>query len=162
MAVLKKHKPKNIVQPDLVGNTQFNQTQRTPKQAAKWTKWFDEKWRPAMAWQYIAICLFDFLLAPMLTGWFAWKTGITYVPWKPISLSESGLYHMAMLTILGVATWSRGQEKIRSMEITRVDPDHSFSLTPPPGFTQDAPLNVPPGYPDPSLPPSRTNPNMRF
>lgn len=157
-----------------------------PKPSPKWTKWFDEKWRPAMAWQYIAVCLFDFILAPVITGWFSWKAGIPYVPWKPISLSESGLYHMAMLTILGVATWSRGQEKIRSMEMG-VNPDAPLpgpativpitnGLTPPPGFTQDA-IVVPPGYPDPAASPpapttpvvttttevtQRTDPNARF
>lgn len=146
---------------------EYNTAQPVPvpiKRSRKFVRWFEDKWRPMMAWQYIFVCLFDFLLAPVLTGWFAWKTGIAYVPWKPISLSEGGLYHMSMLVVLGVATWSRGQEKMRVMELTGQDPER-VDLNPPPGFAQDAPLNVPPGYPDPAAsvpPPGRTNPNTRF
>lgn len=119
--------------------------------SSKWDKWFNENWRPMMGWQYIAVCIFDFLVAPILTGWFAWKTGIPYIPWKPISLSESGLYHLSMLTILGVTAWSRGQEKMKKIEVLREDPDR-ISLTPPPGFGDNQILPDPAGSPPPEFP----------
>ena len=37
------------------------------------------------------------------------------VAWNPLTLQGAGLYHLAMGAILGVAAWSRGQEKITAM-----------------------------------------------
>lgn len=74
--------------------------------------WIKQYWRPFMAWQYAAVCIFDFIVAPMLTMAFFKVTGGTYVPWEPLSLRESGFYHLSMAAIIGVAAWTRGQEKI--------------------------------------------------
>ena len=30
--------------------------------------WSQKYWRPAMGWSYMAICLFDFMLAPIFFG----------------------------------------------------------------------------------------------
>jgi hypothetical protein len=73
---------------------------------------FYKSWRPAMGWSYLAVCLWDFLIAPMFVFWWAHKTGTTYQPWKPITIAEGGLYHVAMGAIVGVTAWSRGQEKM--------------------------------------------------
>ena len=32
--------------------------------------------------------------------------------WEPLTLKGAGLFHMAMGAILGIAAWSRGQEKL--------------------------------------------------
>ena len=74
--------------------------------------WIKQYWRPVMAWQYAAVCIFDFLLAPILTMLFFKATGETYIPWEPLTLRESGFYHLSMAAIIGVAAWTRGQEKI--------------------------------------------------
>lgn len=74
--------------------------------------WIKTYWRSAMAWQYFAVCVFDFLLAPIFTAWFSWFAKIPYQVWKPITMSEGGFYHMAMAAIVGVVAWTRGQEKI--------------------------------------------------
>jgi hypothetical protein len=73
-------------------------------------------WRPAMAWSYFAICLWDFLVAPIFIAWYSSRFGVPYQPWKPITLGEGGMYHIAMGAILGVAAWTRGQEKIARIE----------------------------------------------
>lgn len=73
-------------------------------------------WRPAMAWSYFAVCLWDFLIAPIFIAWYSSRTGTPYVPWKPITLGEGGMYHLAMGAILGVAAWTRGQEKVARIE----------------------------------------------
>lgn len=65
-----------------------------------------------MAWQYLVVCLFDFLFAPILTGWYAWFAKVPYEAWKPITMSEGGFYHMAMGAIVGITAWTRGNEKI--------------------------------------------------
>lgn len=78
-------------------------------------RWIYKYWRPAIAWQYFMVCLFDFIIFPassfMLTKW----TG-SYVPWDPLTLKESGFYHLSMAAIIGVAAWTRGQEKIRMID----------------------------------------------
>jgi hypothetical protein len=78
--------------------------------------WLKQYWRPLMAYQYLLVCLFDFVLAPILTMILSKYLG-GYHPWEPLTLKESGYYHMAMGAILGVAAWTRGQEKIKRLDI---------------------------------------------
>lgn len=89
--------------------------------------WFKSRWRPAMAWSYMAIVLFDFLFAPLIQMAFAIYTKTDLVSWIPITLAEGGLFHMAMGAILGLAAWTRGQEKIR-----RIDRGYYYSEDSPP------------------------------
>lgn len=69
-------------------------------------------WRPAMAIQYFIICMFDFMLAPIGLAIYSAVRGIDYIAWHPLTLEGGGLYHIALGAILGVAAWTRGQEKI--------------------------------------------------
>lgn len=71
--------------------------------------WIKQYWRPAIAWQYFAVCLFDFIIFPAASMYFLNK------PWEPLTLKESGFYHLAMAAIIGVAAWTRGQEKITKL-----------------------------------------------
>jgi len=77
--------------------------------------WFKKYWRPAMAWQYLAVCLFDFIIAPTALTAFLYITAQPYIAWTPLTLTAGGLYHMAMAVILGIAAWSRGQEKLNGL-----------------------------------------------
>jgi uncharacterized membrane protein len=74
--------------------------------------WLNRKWRPAMGWLYFVVCITDFIVFPIL--WTLYQTSITGVvtAWDPITLKGAGLFHMAMGAILGIAAWSRGQEKL--------------------------------------------------
>lgn len=74
--------------------------------------WFNSRWRPAMAWQYLAVCLFDFMIAPIMMGIYSAYTG-EYHAWDPLTIRGGGLYHLAMGAVVGVAVWSRGREKIQ-------------------------------------------------
>lgn len=74
--------------------------------------WVNNKWRPAMAWTYIAICAFDFIIAPIINYAFFGKTGVDFVSWKPLTMSDGGMFHMAMGAVLGVTAWQRGREKL--------------------------------------------------
>lgn len=69
--------------------------------------WLKQYWRPAIAWQYLAVCIFDFIVFPAAYMYF------TKQPYDPITLKEGGFYHLAMAAIIGVAAWTRGQEKIQ-------------------------------------------------
>jgi len=77
--------------------------------------WMNRKWRPAMGWTYMAICIFDFMVAPII--WAALQASLnqSVTQWRPLTLEGAGLFHMAMGAVLGVAAWSRGQEKVASM-----------------------------------------------
>ena len=78
--------------------------------------WIQNKWRPAMGWVYMAVCVFDFIVFPVF-----WSLVQSYFhgqvtnQWNPLTLQSGGLFHMAMCAVLGVAAWSRGQEKIAIM-----------------------------------------------
>jgi|TARA_B110000503_G_C6797698_1_gene269804 hypothetical protein len=78
--------------------------------------WMNSKWRPMMGWMYMIVCIFDFILFPML--WAAvqfWETSAAndaFRQWTPLTLQGAGLFHMAMGAVLGIAAYSRGQEKM--------------------------------------------------
>jgi hypothetical protein len=78
--------------------------------------WANKKWRPFAAWNYIVTCSFDFIIFPILWAIFQAKMGNDVTQWNPITLQGAGLYHLSMGAILGVAAWSRGQEKITYMQ----------------------------------------------
>ena len=80
-------------------------------------QWLDRKWRPMMGWTYMAICIFDFIIFPVLWSAFqAQYSGIVNDQYDPITLQGGGLLHVAFGAILGVTSWSRGKEKIAYME----------------------------------------------
>lgn len=78
--------------------------------------WTSRKWRPYMAWMYMTICTFDFVIFPILWSILQahWNGQVTS-QWDPLTLKGAGLFHMAMGAVLGVTAWSRGQEKITAM-----------------------------------------------
>lgn len=78
--------------------------------------WIKSRWRPLIAWQYFAVCLFDFIFAPVITMIFFAQIGGEYVQWVPLTLQGGGLYHLAMGAILGITSWSRMQEKLHRIE----------------------------------------------
>lgn len=73
--------------------------------------WLKQYWRPAIAWQYFAVCVFDFIIFPAAYMHYTNQT------WDPMTLKESGFYHLAMAAIIGVAAWTRGQEKIQRIAL---------------------------------------------
>ena len=82
--------------------------------------WLKSYWRPAIAWQYFAVCIFDFIIFPAAYMYFSQQQ------WDPITLKEGGFYHLAMAAIIGVAAWTRGQEKItRILEGSEVTKESS-------------------------------------
>lgn len=82
---------------------------------AEYVKWFHTYWRPAMGWQYLIVCLFDFIIAPILTGLYSYHTGEYHV-WEPITIKGGGMYHLSMGAVVGVSIWTRGREKLRYMD----------------------------------------------
>ena len=75
--------------------------------------WMNTKWRTMMGWVYMAVCLADFVLFPVLWSLVqAAHGGQIHTQWNPITLQGAGLFHMAMGAIIGVAAFGRTQEKL--------------------------------------------------
>jgi len=81
--------------------------------AKKKEDWMNTKWRPAMGWMYMLVCITDFVLFPIL--WSIVQVhggGEVKAQWVPITLQGAGLFHIAMGAILGIAAYGRTQEKM--------------------------------------------------
>lgn len=80
---------------------------------------FNSKWRPAMGWVYMTVCMADFILFPVL--WSLLQStelkGVVTSQWLPITLQGAGLFHISMGAILGVTAYGRTQEKINSTTV---------------------------------------------
>jgi len=77
------------------------------------TDWINNKYRPAMGWVYMAICIFDFILAPV--AWTAIQAiahGSIANQWAPLSLGGGGLLHVAFGAVIGISAFGRTKEKI--------------------------------------------------
>jgi len=75
--------------------------------------WMNSKWRPMMGWMYMGVCIFDFVLAPVLWSLTqALYHGGVNVQWQPLTLQGAGLFHISMGAVLGLAAYGRTQEKL--------------------------------------------------
>ncbi len=75
--------------------------------------WMNSKWRPAMGWMYMLVCIMDFVLFPIL--WSLVQSlgkGQVNMQWQPLTLQGAGLFHIAMGAVLGLAAYGRTQEKL--------------------------------------------------
>jgi hypothetical protein len=77
--------------------------------------WMVKKWRPAMGWCYMVICVLDMAIFPVMWSVAQVMTKTPLVQWSPLTLQGAGLFHLAMGAVLGIAAWSRGQEKIQGV-----------------------------------------------
>ena len=104
--------------------------------AKKNEDWMNSKWRPAMGWMYMAVCMADFVLFPVL--WSLVQViggGRVETQWSPITLQGAGLFHMAMGAILGIAAYGRTQEKLNDKAgATAPTPTFGTPATPAPSF----------------------------
>jgi hypothetical protein len=75
------------------------------------------KWRPYIAVTYIVINICDFIFFPIAWSAFqAHHSGNIETQWIPITLKESGLFHIAFGAILGASAWTRGIEKVETIK----------------------------------------------
>ena len=81
--------------------------------------WLNTRWRPMMAWMYMAVCITDFIVFPVLWSIIqAMHGGAVADQWDPMTLQGAGLFHMAMGAILGIAVYGRTQEKMAGADRT--------------------------------------------
>lgn len=74
--------------------------------------WLRKYWRPAAGWTYLFICVFDFVVAPVLFAVLPVFTKTEIPPWNSLTISNGGLMHISFGAILGVAAWTRGQSDL--------------------------------------------------
>ena len=132
--------------------------------AKKNEDWMNSKWRPAMGWMYMIVCIADFVFFPVL--WSLVQViagGEVKSQWSPITLQGAGLFHMAMGAILGIAAYGRTQEKLNGANNGGIAPPTpapapSFGApaAPAPAFGAPAPVAKPapaPAFGAPAQPP---------
>jgi hypothetical protein len=79
--------------------------------------WIQKHWRPAMAVVYMAVIVFDFIVFPIFWSLVqVYGFGVVSLQWNPMTLYAGGVFHAAMGAVLGVAAWTRGQEKIQRLK----------------------------------------------
>jgi hypothetical protein len=118
--------------------------------AKKNEDWMNSKWRPAMGWMYMMVCIADFVFFPVL--WSLVQViagGEVKSQWSPITLQGAGLFHMAMGAILGIAAYGRTQEKLNGANnggIAPPAPAPSFGAPAAPAPAFGAPATPTPAF----------------
>jgi hypothetical protein len=78
--------------------------------------WVNNKWRPAMGWMYMVVCITDFIVFPVLWSILqALMNGKVEAQYQPMTLMGAGLFHIAMGTVLGIAVYGRTKEKLEGV-----------------------------------------------
>jgi hypothetical protein len=80
--------------------------------------WMRTHWRPMMAYVYMAVVIFDFILGPVFWSIVQIYGGSVSLQWVPLTLISGGIFHAAMGAVLGISAFSRGREKIESLKAT--------------------------------------------
>jgi hypothetical protein len=107
--------------------------------AKKNEDWMNSKWRPAMGWMYMVVCMFDMVAFPVLWSLLQATThGSVNTQWNPLTLQGAGLFHIAMGAILGIAAYGRTQEKMAGANNGGIAPP-----TPVPSFGSPTPASTP-------------------
>lgn len=111
--------------------------------------WMNSKWRPMMGWMYMIVCMFDFVVAPVLWSVVQalYKGGVN-VQWQPLTLQGAGLFHLAMGAIIGVSAYGRTQEKMSGSN------NGGLQLPGNVGTTYTAPAPIQPTAPTPAPAPT--------
>jgi len=127
--------------------------------------WMQKKWRPAMGWMYMVVCMMDMVVFPV--AWSLLQT-ITHTPitqWNPLTLQGAGLFHLAMGAVLGIAAFGRTQEKIagsaNNVSTPSLPPAPSIPTTSPVSFSvPSTPGPAVVGFGGKAAPPAASQPEL--
>jgi hypothetical protein len=96
------------------------------KEVKKDEDWMQKKWRPAMGWMYMMVCVFDFVIFPILWALVQFyeteAANDAFRQWSPLTLQGAGFFHMAMGAVLGISAYGRTQEKVAGVATTEPSP----------------------------------------
>ena len=104
--------------------------------------WMQQKWRPAMGWMYMIVCMFDMIIFPILWSILqaVGNQGHVETQWNPLTLQGAGLFHIAMGAVLGIAAFGRTQEKIAGTANNVVPPVVPASIPTSPSIPAPVPM----------------------
>lgn len=112
--------------------------------------WMQKKWRPAMGWMYMIVCMLDMAIFPVLWSLLQVLTKQPITQWSPLTLQGAGLFHLAMGAVLGIAAWGRTQEKVAGtasnttpMPMVPMSQTVSTTSTTPSDVVADTPVSTP-------------------
>ena len=92
-----------------------------PTEIKKDEDWMQKKWRPAMGWMYMIVCMMDMVIFPVLWSILqAFNHGQVTNQWQPLTLQGAGLFHLAMGAVLGIAAFGRTQEKMAGTAVNAI------------------------------------------
>lgn len=95
------------------GNNAAQNAEVLVKHSKESEDWINKKWRPSMGWMYMAVCITDFIIFPVLWSLLqAISKGQVTNQWQPLTLMGAGLFHISMGAILGIAVYGRTKEKL--------------------------------------------------
>ena len=82
----------------------------TEKSIEKGT-FMDKIWKPAFAVTYMLICLFDFIVGPIIYNVLQFlNPGQHLDMWQAVTLQGGGLFHMSAGAILGIAAFNKDKK----------------------------------------------------
>lgn len=82
----------------------------------KHENWIRSHWRPMMAFVYMAVVIFDFIIGPIFWSVVQIYGGSIALQWTPLTLTSGGVFHAAMGAVLGISAFSRGREKVETLK----------------------------------------------
>ena len=117
-----------------------------PTEVKKDEDWMQKKWRPAMGWMYMVVCMMDMVIFPILWSLVQVLTKQPVSEWNPLTLQGVGLFHCDMGAVLGIAAFGRTQEKMAgaAVNVTPVITPTPIP-TPAPSFGSPVPVAKPTG-----------------
>ena len=120
------------------------------KEVKKDEDWMQKKWRPAMGWMYMVVCMMDMVVFPVLWSLVQVLTKQPVSQWNPLTLQGAGLFHLAMGAVLGIAAFGRTQEKMAGAAVNptpAITPPVPAPIvsTPAPSFGSPVPVAKPTG-----------------
>ena len=142
-----------------------------PKPVKKDDDWMQKKWRPAMGWMYMGVCVLDMAIFPVLWSALQMFQNTAITQWQPLTLQGAGLFHIAMGAVLGIAAFGRTQEKIAGAAVNPTAPgtplppasspmSTTVSFTTTPSFAPAAPAAVTTGFGGKKAPPEPDYPEI--
>ncbi len=72
--------------------------------------------RPLAGYVYLIICVFDFVIFPVLWNLIQREAGVEIEQWKPLTLEGGAIVHLSYGAILGIYFFGRTKEKIHRSE----------------------------------------------
>jgi len=118
--------------------------------------WMQKRWRPAMGWMYMIVCMMDMVIFPVL--WSILQSvnhGQVTNQWQPLTLQGAGLFHLAMGAVLGIAAFGRTQEKVAGAAANSMQ-----TPTPVSSFVAPAPTPMPTTMSGKFAPPPASQPEL--